>query len=246
MKNPFIPDGEPNLVIISGEASEEVISKLRELRLDIVKTIKHPNLNPSISFHPDMFIHPINHNSLVIEPLVYDYYKDLLSGYKLKLIRGSKKIGQRYPENIPYNVARIKDYYIHNCKYTDESIRNHYRDKNIGPINIRQGYSKCSLAVVGEDHIITSDKPSYNILESMGFNPLLISPGNIQLEGMNYGFIGGCIGALNNETILLSGSLSYHPDKELIRAYLDDLNKSIIELYSGPLVDLGSILCFKG
>ena len=246
MKNPFIPDGEPNLVIISGEASEDIINKLRELKLDIVKTIKHPNLNPSIAYHPDMFIHPINHNSLVIEPVVYDYYEALLSKYKLKLIRGSKKIGEKYPENIAYNVARIKDYYIHNLKYTDEKIKKYYEEKGIAPIGVRQGYSKCSLGIVGEDNIITADKPSYKKLDSMGLRPLLISPGNINLKGMNYGFIGGSTGALNENTILLSGSLSYHPDESLIRAYIENLDKKIIELYSGPLVDLGSILCFQG
>lgn len=242
LKNPFIPLAKANIAIVAGDAHEDIIKTLDELNIKVIHTIKCKDVDESISFHPDIIMHPINHNTLVIAPNVYEYYKEQLKGLNIKLIKGEKILGGKYPHNIAYNIGRVYGSAIHNFKYTDELAKFYLEKENLKFIDVKQGYTKCSMAVVDETSIITADYPIYTSLRDFGYDPLLISPGDIQLEGQNYGFIGGATGNFSKDTIFLSGSLEGHPDKEKVENYIFKKNKKIIYLSNKKIVDIGTII----
>jgi hypothetical protein len=68
----------------------------------------------------------------------------------------------------------------------------------------------------------------------------LITPGYIDLPGYNYGFIGGASGEFNN-TVFFSGRIDHHPDFDMIRNFIINKEKSIINLSESRAVDIGSI-----
>lgn len=242
MSNPFIPKKIANLVIVDNRINEESIKTLERLKLKIIKTIKCEEVDESISCHPDIVIHPINHNTLMIAPNVFDYYADKLDGIGINIIKGDTVLGRKYPEDISYNVGRLKGVAIHNFRYTDEKLKYYLKKENLEFINISQGYSKCSLAIIGENSAITSDIPMYEKLKSMNFKILLVEPGHILLEGQRYGFIGGTNGSILEDELLISGSFKDHPNKDEMLEFIYKNNKKITYLSHKKIVDIGTII----
>lgn len=245
MNNPFIPLGKADTVVVAGNIDNESYEKLKNMNLRVIKTIGHEKVDNAIRFHPDLVMHPIDHNSLVIEPSVFDYYKECFSKTKIKIIRGERKLSQKYPLDISYNVGRIENLVIHKLKYTDEVLKYHLKKRNLEFVNIKQGYTKCSMAIVGKREVITSDRIIDKTLQSFGINSLLISPGFIDLEGHDYGFIGGCTGNLSDEEVLISGNLKKHPDLLKIEEFLNRFNKKTSYLSKKKINDIGSIIALN-
>ncbi|NLY45095.1 MAG: hypothetical protein GX053_03790 [Tissierella sp.] len=242
LPNPFIPIKDADTVTVAGNSDKEIIDSLKKLKLNIIPTIKCLEVDESISYHPDIVIHPINHNTLVIAPNVFDYYKDALKNTNIKLIKGEKKLGVKYPDDIAYNIGRMKNIAIHNFDYTDEILKFYLNKEGLELINVKQGYTKCSMAIIDEVSCITADKPIYEILSKKGYSILFIEPGHIALERQKYGFIGGATGSYSKNMILFSGTLDLHPDKESIFEFIKGKNKTVHFLSKKNIVDIGTII----
>ena len=212
LTNPFIPQRDADIVIVAGNANNEIFESLKKLNLKIIPTIKCLDVDESISYHPDIVMHPVNHNTLVIAPNVFDYYEAALSDMNLKLIKGEKKLGVKYPHDIAYNVGRMYGTAIHNFEYTDEVLKDYLLREGLDLVNVNQGYSKCSLAIIDQKSAITADKLMFKLLKAKKYDILLIEQGYIELENQNYGFFGGATGNYSKNEILLSGLLDNHPN----------------------------------
>lgn len=243
--NPFIPIGKANVVIVDGRLDISSIDFLRKLNLKVIPTIKCEDIEESISYHPDIVIHPINHNTLIIAPNVYDYYEDKLKGMDIKLIKGDTYLASKYPFDIAYNVGRLKHIAIHNFKYTDEKLKFYLKKENLQLINVNQGYTKCSIAIIDEDKGITADYGMFTKLSNLGYEILLIEPGYITLEKQKYGFIGGATGNYSPDTIFISGNLDSHPSKDKILNFIKNAKKKIKYLSNNQIVDIGTIISLK-
>jgi len=242
--NPFIPKGKASIAIIDGRVCNEIIENLKRYGLEIIKTCKCEELYDAISYHPDIVIHPINYDTVVVAPNVYDYYKDILTFFGIKVIKGERKLSRNYPENIAYNVARISRYAVHNTKFTDEKLKYYLIKEGIDFINVNQGYTKCSLAIIGENVGITSDPSIYKMLKNHNMDVLLIKEGSIQLPGLNYGFIGGATGMMSKYELLITGTLEEHPSLNEIRIFLKKHKIKPIYLSNNKIIDIGSIITF--
>lgn len=242
MQNPFIPLNNANLTIIDGRVDDCIIRNLEKLNIKVIKTIKCEDVQESIAYHPDIVLHPIDHKTLIVAPNVYDYYEDCLSTLGIKIIKGETVLKNDYPFDIAYNVGRLKDIAIHNFKYTDEKLKFYLKKKNLKLVNVNQGYTKCSLAIVDDLSAITSDRYIYKSLKNLGYNMLLIEPGYIRLENEKYGFIGGTTGNLSINTICFSGTLNKHPDYNKIVKFIDERGQKILYLSKNQIFDIGTII----
>ncbi len=240
--NPFIPLSKANVVIVDGRIDEEIENNLNKFGFKIIKTIKCEGVGESVAYHPDIVMHPINHHSLVVAPNVFDYYEDKLSGMGIKLLKGETVLDCKYPDDIAYNVGRLSGIAIHNFKYTDEILKFYLKKEGLDFINVNQGYTKCSLSVVGEDSGITADHQIYKKLTSFGYKILLIEPGHIELEGQKYGFIGGTNGSNCNGESMISGSLNEHPNREEIFRFFDENKIKLHFLSQKKILDIGTII----
>lgn len=243
---PFIPVDKANIAIIDGRASEKIVNNLENLNIKVIKTTKCNELQESISYHPDIVMHPIDHKTLIVAPNVFEYYESELHGLGINLIKGQAVLNSTYPYDIAYNVGRLKDVAIHNFKYTDEKLLFCLKIQNLELIKINQGYSKCSLLIVDERSGITADSYMYNRLLEKGYDMLLIEPGHINLFNEKYGFIGGCSGNLSYRTILLTGKIDNHPNSKEIYKFISDKNLEIIFLSDEEIIDLGTIITLVG
>ena len=150
-----------------------------------------------------------------------------------------KKPGKNYPENILLNCLYHNNKLYGKLSATDSSVREYCRENNIETVNVNQGYTRCSILVVNNKAVITADKSIEKAMKNNGVEVLLISAGNIVLEGFDYGFIGGASFSDNN-TIYFFGDITKHLDYYKIKEFTSKHN-SIIEILckTQPLTDIG-------
>ena len=226
-------------VVVDYRLQQEARYQLKNLGYTIVDTVKLPVLYNAIDGHADIQLCKID-NYIIVAPQTYEYYCNILSD--ANVIKGSKSLNGTYPYDIPYNCAVLKDYIICNEPYTENTIKNIALTANRKILNVPQGYSKCSICLVSGEAIITADKSIYDVCKKNKIDVLKISEGHIELDGMNYGFIGGVGGLINETTLALNGELKTHPDCNDIKAFCKNHNVDIVELKKGPLYDIGSII----
>ena len=226
-------------VIIDRTAPFGAIKKLNDLSILTVLSTKVDKIITDLSTHPDMQIFQIQPNTFVCEPTVYDYYVRNLSLYGVKVLKGATSLTSKYPEDIAYNAVRIGDFIIHRADKTDDVIKREFLDRIV---NVRQGYTKCSICKVSENAVITSDEGIAAVLKNNGVDVLLISHGGIKLSGFDYGFIGGCSGLIASDVLAFCGDITRHCDYGRISAFLYKHNVSALSLSDGELTDVGSII----
>ena len=242
VKSSFTVDSNLCLSIVDKRIPKDMELNLKNLGLEIIKSASCSNTYEAIKYHPDISICKLNDNNIVVAPNVYEYYKDILRPYGFNVIKGSSIIKNKYPNNIHYNVVILKEFAIHNFKYTDEVILNYINENNLKKIYVSQGHCKCSICIVDDNSIITSDIGIYNEVTKHGIDCLLIESGHIDLFELNYGFIGGCSFLLSNDKLVFLGNIENHPDYSKILEFVESKNKKIISLTNDKLLDLGSVI----
>ena len=197
----------------------------------------------AISGHPDIFFCQ-SPDKLIVAPNLPKQHFDMLNNHRIDFIIGEFPVGPEYPSSARYNAVATSNYLIHNFRHTDFMITRTLQD--LTPVHVDQGYCRCNLLALKDDHFITSDAGIFKALKGLhppagGLHPLGLHPEGILLEGFPHGFFGGCCGVLQDK-VFVNGSLDHFPEGEKVRDYLDKLGYEIIELYNGPLMDCGSLI----
>lgn len=219
--------------------SEEELSSLSNLNCKVIKCEPSFKLYEAICGHPDILLHFIDNNTVIIHNETSSSFENLLKKLNLNVIKSIKTLTNKYPEDIILNGVQTNNFFMHKLTNTDPAILENIHNKTL--INVNQGYTKCSTVIINDNAFITSDPSIYKELINHGYDVLLIKPGNISLPGLNYGFIGGTCGMFNSHTIVFYGSLNYHPEKNEIISFLKKYNITPIYLSNTPLIDRGSI-----
>lgn len=253
-ESPFCIKNNLKICLVDGRVSDEIENNLNDIGVEVIKTQKCEDVYEAISYHPDIQFFNCGDGKIIVAPNLYEKYEKIIEEIysktknknlsKVKIIKGEKNIGKKYPNDILYNVCVVGKYAIHNFEYTDREVLKFIEEKNLEKINIKQGYAKCSICVVDEKSIITSDRGIVEKIKNSGadIECLLINEGNIDLFDMNYGFIGGCSGLLSKKELGFLGKIENHPDFEIIKKFLDERHIKIVSLSDEKLIDLGSII----
>lgn len=240
-KYPYIPDKFIKYAVIDGR--EKYIGKeLNKLGINTIYTEKNDKLYDAISYHPDIIMNNVGDGDVIIPPNTSFNFVDKLKKIGLNVIQGYNILTRNYPGNIAYNVARLSRYAFHNLKYTDPILKKVMESKGIKFINVKQGYTKCNIAIVDDHSFITSDIGIYKVAIKYGFDCLLIDHGDITLKGFDYGFIGGAAGLISKDIFCLAGNIKFHKDREKIINFLKYKKKKLINLTPFQIKDIGSII----
>jgi len=242
VKNPFLPQKQVKLVLIDSRANQSLKSLLKQKGIDWIEVPPCPVLYPAISCHPDIQCHPLGGRRIMVAPNVNESLIRQLIQHSFEIVMGNNSLDGNYPGNIAYNVARMGCTAFHHGSYTDPALKEEYERQCIKLVHVRQGYTKCSVAMLNERALITSDKGIKKAAEGLGMDVLAISPGGISLKGLPYGFIGGACGLIAPDEMLFSGRLRYHSEYDVIVAFLGKYGIKPAEVEDAPLEDIGSII----
>ncbi|BCS80809.1 DUF6873 family GME fold protein [Anaerocellum diazotrophicum] len=242
LKFPYIPEHKVTHVLLDKRAYNKFIYALEDLGVKIVICESCDDLYPAISSHPDIFYFHYEGNLIFAAPNSPRKTTDELRKLGFNIIFGEKAVLGKYPEDVRYNIAKVSTKVFHNFEFTDRIVAKKIEEDNLQRIHIKQGYTKCSTLIVNTNAIITSDRGIYKKALENRIDCLLISPGFIKLEGLNYGFIGGCGGLINKNLMAFNGDISMHPDYLSIKNFLKKYDIEILSVAGLQLSDIGSII----
>ena len=148
---------------------------------------------------------------------------------------------KKYPKDVIFNAKMVGEAVFLNEKYISTAILEYLKKAGKRIIKVNQGYSACCTLAVDDRSIITSDAGIYSAALDNGFNALKIRPGYFELEGFDYGFIGGSAFPIDDKTIAFTGKIDSHPDEGLIREFIISCGKETVYLSNKNAFDIGAV-----
>ena len=192
-----------------------------------------PMLSKPVSSHGDMLTFFSHEEKVLFVPK--DYYeenKEAFDGVRVELI--DEVLSNEYPRDIYLDALPVGEYLLCKSEYTAEKIKAGRRI-----IDVKQGYARCSVCLLGQEGAITADRGLKKELEKIGINVLLIDSGSIRLEGYSYGFIGGA-SLVIDKNVIFFGDVTRHPDGERMLEFIRSLGYTVEYPEDMLLTDLGS------
>ncbi|NLK39268.1 MAG: hypothetical protein GX303_03325 [Clostridiales bacterium] len=232
-------------VLVGASVSELCKSSLKRYGYRPITFPPYRRLSPPVESHPDLFLFVRGDTLLTFR----DYYEScaapafgqLLSLHpELDLLLTDELPKETYPDDILMNAAPVGAFLFGRLDKLSPALLALARKEGAKPVHVAQGYARCSVAIVSENAIITADHSIMRAAEKRGIEVLLIRPGHIRLEGVDYGFIGGT-GGTDEKNVYFCGDITAHPDFAAIDAFCKRQGKRPIPLSKEPLTDVGSL-----
>lgn len=227
------------IAIINPHAPAPVVQGIYRCGFTPVTVPLCKDVQAPLAGHPDVQLCIID-STVIHHPGMDDSFLQLFHNSQYTLLRGQSILQSAYPYDCAYNCAYTGTAAFHNTTITDSSLRNIISNNGAPLIHVNQGYTKCSVCIVSEKAIISSDTLIHKAALANDIDSLLISSGHIDLPGFRYGFIGGASG-MYNDTVYFTGVLTAHPDGSTIIKFIEKHDKKIVYLSSLPIIDAGSI-----
>lgn len=241
LEAPNLPQGRVTSVIIGSEYPL-ISDAIRNLGIQAIELPVNSDIPAPVRSHADMSAYYCGSGELILSGSIYPKccISDFPSGIKLR--RAAAEQTKTYPHDISLNACEIGNNIICRRASTDPVILEYAESRGKRIIYSRQGYAKCSVCVLDEQHIITADSSIAAAVSSAGIDALLIEPGFFRLHGYDYGFIGGSCFKISRDMIAFTGSLDGHSDKGKILEYIEKNGLNTVFLTDAPCLDVGSVI----
>ena len=238
LKNPNLPENKVTTVF--SDIDDNAFKKLFDvLSIKVVNVAENKLLEAPVSKHADILANYVGKSTFLVDKNQKELCNFIENNDGKSVIVDNIK--SPYPNDCLLNFADIGDYIICNKSILTKEIVSLLPDKQI--IDVKQGYSKCSVCICKNNSIITDDISIYKAVSQYNnIKSLLVEKGSVQLKNYNYGFIGGCCGLIDKNTLLFNGDLSTHTDFDKIKDFLYDNDVKYIDIKGKPLTDIGSII----
>jgi len=225
--------------LVDYRISDEEEENLRAFNLEVIVVPPFKLLYEAVCGHPDMLLNIINENTIIVHKDMDINFAQEIEKYNYKILYSDNSLKSKYPFDIILNAVNLKSLFLHNVKYTDKTLLQNVSYKKIKSVS--QGYTKCSAGIISSSAVMTSDKGIAKTLSEENIDVLLLPPGNIILPGLNYGFIGGCCGLLEEGLLAFYGHLDNYIYRREVKEFLKKHNVEPVFLSKGNLIDRGSI-----
>lgn len=238
INKPNLPTGDVTTVAISEDAAQ-AIYKLNSLGINTIKIKKSSLLPQPVASHTDLQLLHVK-NDILFSTIEHLCIGESELNFKQIYLKGI--IGNKYPSDVPLNCTFLGKKLICNTNTIAKEVLQYAEKEQIQIIHVNQGYTRCSIAVINENAIITDDLSIFTATQNFLNDVLLISKGSIELKGYNYGFIGGCCGKISQNKIAFNGRIESHSNAKEIIDFTNKHNVEICELHSNKLIDIGGII----
>lgn len=237
INTPNLPE-EKVATVICGEICDELSEYLVDHEIEKLLIEPNNDIDSAVRFHADMSVFYLGTGKILLDKRQHLLGERLLSmgmhvEYAVSEIKGL------YPDDIALNFTLIGDKLIGKTDSADNNLLK--LTDTYKKINVRQGYCKCSCLVINENAAITDDESIYKALYADGVDTLLVSKGDISLNGHDYGFIGGASCKISKDTVLFFGDISKHRDYKKIAGFIEK-HGCKIEYLRFPLTDFGGLI----
>lgn len=229
--------------VIASRLAPQIAEYIKNGGFDILSFANGEAVDSRVSHHSDLFFFFDGKNTLYAAREMA-HHKDILSEYCENVVVTDDILGKSYPLDVPFNCVCVGKNFICNKNTVSRCILENMEQKGYNVIDVKQGYTKCSVAVVHENAIITDDESIFDGCVKNGIDCLKVSKGSVHLSGFDYGFIGGSSGKISANEIIFNGDITKHPDYSEIEMFLNKHNINAV-YSSDALTDIGSIICLQ-
>ncbi len=238
LKYPNLPENKVTTVFANID-DIALKSLFNELSVKAVNVTLNELLDAPVSCHADILGNYVGKSTFLVDKNQIELCNFVEKNDGKSVI--IEDIKSPYPNDCILNFADIGDYIICNKSILTDDIVKYLPHKTI--IDVKQGYSKCSVCIVKRNTIITDDISVYNAVSCYdNINSLLIEKGSVRIDKYDYGFIGGCGGLIDKDLLLFNGDLSTHTNFDKTEKFLYDNGVKYIDIKNKPLTDIGSII----
>jgi hypothetical protein len=235
-------DEEMKIAVVDYRTSEEEVSTLKDLGFIVLFCPPCLELYPAVMGHPDMQINYIGNDKIIFQRNIDINFIKTFMQLGFNVLLSENKLTKTYPQDIILNSVLMGDIFLHKLNCSDPVLLEHVKSKKL--INVKQGYTKCSTAIVSDFAAITSDKGIAEALSKEGIDVLILPPGDIELPGLDYGFIGGACGLISSGHMGFFGELHHYIYGNEVLSFLKKHKVVPIYLKKGKLLDRGTLLTF--
>lgn len=237
---PNLPDGPVGLVAVSAQAPD-VVATLVGQGIEAVKIAPTSNLPWPVASHADLQLLHLGQNRVLLSQEASNIVPILQQhGFITELL--SKPLGECYPNDISLNFLLLKNRCLGLCSNIPLQLLNFCNYTGLQQIPVKQGYARCSVAVVAQNAVMTADRPLAGLFTAAGLDVLMLAPGGIRLDGYDTGFIGGCCGLIDKHRLAFTGNLKEYRSGNEVLAFLQKYHVTPVYLTAGELRDIGGIL----
>lgn len=240
VQTPNLPKGAVALVVLAA-GHPAIAESLRQEGIGLLEVVPTAALPTAVASHSDLqLLHLGDKHLLLAKEAAYLQHALQADGFITNLL--AHELGNSYPHDISLNFLLLEKSCFGLYSNMPLQLIKHCKDAGLQIIDTRQGYARCSVAVVAENAAITADTGLYRLLCNRGVDVLQIPAGDILLPGYDTGFIGGCCGCIGNDRIAFTGVLENHSWGKQVLAFLEKHQVTPVYLQDGKLLDIGGIL----
>ena len=208
---------------------------------EVISLPKWRGLPEPISSHPDMLFHPLPDGRILVGRDYYNENREFFSRFGDVFLFDEKTPSGEYPFDVRFDCLGVNDVLYGKEGFVSDAVMSHYKSF----VSVKQGYTRCSVAMLSEKCAVTSDRGIAAALRNNGIDVLLIRPGHIELKGYDNGFIGGAGALIESGIYGFFGDLNSHPDGEMISEFAARHKIKAVSLSDEPLSDNGGLLVIQ-
>lgn len=239
LKNANLPEKKVKTVVAGG-LSEKTERSLNKYGVQIIKIQPANTVDSRISSHSDLVFLPLGGDNSAIAKEA-DYLTQTAPIGGMNLLKSEMFLSDKYPLDCPLNCIIIGKYMICNVDTVRKDVLEYCRRNSFEIINVKQGYTKCSVVPVSENAIITDDFSIYSECKDK-LNVLFVEKGFVCLDGFEYGFIGGAAGKLGRDLLAFTGCISDDSLRSKIEDFCSLHNVKCVYLSDEKIYDVGSLI----
>ena len=236
---PNIPEAEITSAALCRKS--KAFDAISSMGIAVVPVLETDKLSGATASHADLQLLHLGGNK-IIDASCCDETKDMLKSLEFEVKIAQKELSDGYPNDCVLNALIIGSRIICSGKVMDPLIGSFAKETGREVLNVKQGYARCSCAVINKNAVITADAGICDAAKAAGMDVLLIHAGYIELEGYDTGFIGGCCGLIAPDVLATTGNITEHIDGENMRAFARNYGVYIEPLSPGTLIDVGGII----
>ena len=231
-------------ILIGEKYCDKLAKPLEKLGIRTIGVPDNPFVDERLVGHADLSLVHLGDNLIAMAAyLRHSEFAKQLEREGLEILFSNAAQGTRYPLDAGLNICICGDKLIYNPKTADDAIV-HYltNERGLMPISVKQGYTKCSVCAVREGAIISADDIIHREAELAGIRSLKIKSGFFDLDGFDYGFIGGSAFKLSSDKIAFTGHIDAHPNRDDILQFFKSHNIEAVYITDEAAFDIGSAI----
>ena len=233
------------LALLGCDAPSRICESLASLGFKVILLPRDERLQLPVRSHADMLLGVIK-NDIFCSEKYFIENRDIfnaIEAYGYTVTTCKAELSQKYPQDIAFNMLFVGNSIIGKIDFIAEEIKEYAQRNKIELLRVKQGYSKCSTLLLGDDAIICADDGIISEAERINLSTLKIENSHdaITLQGYGYGFIGGASGVFG-KNVYFAGNIDLHPQVKKIAEFLTKFGFDAISLCEDKLCDVGGII----